>query len=71
MAAFHEKVNTISNVITSLSPDPAERVGLVEALRVIYQNELKKYLTPMAPPAQGGSDAEEATSAGAAAGAAE
>lgn len=44
---FSERVNVISNMITEMTPDPSERLGIVTALAEIYKHDLQKYLIPV------------------------
>lgn len=46
---FSERVNAASNIISEMTQDPSERLGIATALCEIYKYELRKYLAPIAP----------------------
>lgn len=49
-----EKVNVVSNVISNISNDPSERLGIAVCLAEIYKNELSKLLVRVESPAEKG-----------------
>lgn len=54
---FSERVNAVSNIIISMSSDPAERLGIANAVCEIYKFELQKYFTAVpAPSNQNGTE---------------
>lgn len=41
---FSERVNAASNLITAMTGDPSERLGIATALCEIYKFDLAKYM---------------------------
>ena len=50
---FSERVNAISNMISNITADPAERYGLAMAIAEIYRHELNGYLIVVTPSGEG------------------
>lgn len=53
---FSERVNAASALISSMTVDPSEKLGIAGALYEIYKHELQKYFVTVKPP--GGEDAQ-------------
>lgn len=44
--SFSERVNEVSNLISRISADPGERLGITATLFEIYRANLQSYLAP-------------------------